>query len=105
MLAQSAAQGGRLIVCDPHAGDEESLATRIRALSPAFMCDVAQSPDAILAALKLANDKLERRKADSSLAQWPIIVVVDEWTSLLRGKLGEAFPAYAENFAEHYGEP
>src|SRR5262249_26240003 len=37
ILAQSAAQGGRLIVCDPHTGDDESLAIRIAALQPAYM--------------------------------------------------------------------
>jgi integrase len=44
LLAQSAAAGGRLIICDLHAGDDESLANRIGALAPAFMMDIASTP-------------------------------------------------------------
>ncbi|MBK9711580.1 MAG: hypothetical protein IPO81_09690 [Kouleothrix sp.] len=100
LLGQSALQGARLIICDPHAGhDSESLASRIAPLAPAFLCDVAQSDREILAALKLANDELERRKAGGG-ASYPIVVAIDEWTSLLRGELGDVLPVYATNFAE-----
>ena len=40
LLGQSAAAGGRLIICDLHAGDDESLANRIGSLAPAFMCEM-----------------------------------------------------------------
>jgi hypothetical protein len=99
LLCQSALQGGKLIVCDPHAGDDESLATRIAALSSVFLCDVASDDREILAALQLAKDKLERRKAGHA-ARWPIIIVVDEWTSLLRGSAGAALPGLALDVAE-----
>jgi hypothetical protein len=100
LLTQSALQGGKIIVCDPHAGDDESLATRIAPLAPAFLCGVAQSEQEILSALKMARDKLDRRKAGTIAGRWPIIVVCDEWTSLLRGELGEVLPLYAADFAE-----
>lgn len=99
LLAQSAAQGGRLIVCDMHYGNGESLGTRIEALAPAFMCDIASTPDAILAALKLASDKLAQRRAGKG-GQWEIVIAIDEWTSLLRTKVGDVLPAYVEDFAE-----
>jgi hypothetical protein len=99
LLCQSALQGGKLIVCDPHAGDDESLATRIAALSSVFLCDVASDEREILAALQLAKDKLERRKAGHA-ARWPIIIVVDEWTSLLRGSAGATLPDLALDIAE-----
>ena len=100
LLSQSALQGARLIICDPHAGhDSESLASRIAPLAPAFLCDVAQSDREILAALKLANDELDQRKAGKGSA-YPIVVAIDEWTSLLRGELGDVLPVYATNFAE-----
>jgi len=99
LLCQSALQGGKLIVCDPHAGDDESLATRITALSSVFLCDVASDDREILAALQLAKDKLDRRKAGHT-ARWPIIIVVDEWTSLLRGSAGAALPGLALDVAE-----
>lgn len=100
LLGQSAAQGARLIICDPHAGhDSESLAARIAPLSSAFLCDVAQSDREILDALKLANDELVRRAAGKG-ESYPLIVCVDEWTSLLRGELGAVLPDYVTNFAE-----
>jgi hypothetical protein len=99
LLAQSAAAGGRLIICDPHAGSDESLSNRIAALAGAFMCDVASTDDEILSALRLANDKLNRRKAGQG-GDWPIIVAVDEWSSLLRGRLGDELPGLVQNISE-----
>lgn len=98
LLGQSAAGGGRLIICDLHAGDEESLANRIGALAPAFMCDIASTPKEIEAAFAFADDKLERRKSNS--ARWPIVLVADEWTSLLRTSAGTALPFHIQNIAE-----
>lgn len=99
LLGQSAAAGAKFIVCDPHAGADESLSTRIAALAGAFMCDVASTDDEILAALRLANDKLEKRKAGKG-GDWPIIVAVDEWSSLLRGRLGDELPPLVQNITE-----
>jgi len=98
LLAQSTAAGGRLIICDLHAGDDESLANRIAGLTPALMCDIANTPKAIVTTLEFANDKLERRK--SNAARWPIVVCCDEWTSLLRTPAGAALPQYIQNIAE-----
>lgn len=99
LLAQSAAAGGRLIICDPHAGADESLSTRIAALAGAFMMDVASTDDEILTALRYANDKLERRKAGKG-GEFEILIAVDEWSSLLRGKLGDELPALVQNITE-----
>lgn len=98
LLAQSAAAGGRLIVCDLHAGDDESLANRIAALAPAFMMDIASTPKEIETAFAFAADKLEKRKG--STARWPIVIVADEWTSLLRTSAGAALPGHIQNIAE-----
>lgn len=98
LLAQSAAAGGRLIICDLHAGDDESLANRIGALAPAFMMDIASTPKEIEIAFAFADDKLERRKGNS--ARWPIVIVADEWTSLLRTSAGANLPAHIQNIAE-----
>lgn len=100
LLAQSAAQGGRMIVCDLDAGDPESLATRIAALSPAYMCDVASTPEAILSAWKLAHDKMQRRATDVA-ARWPIIIACDEWTSLLGGPHGDEIAEIAVRIGQH----
>jgi len=98
LLAQSAAGGGRLIICDLHAGDDESLANRIGALAPAFMCDIASTPKEIEQAFAFADEKLERRKTNN--ARWPIVLCCDEWTSLLRTPAGSALPSHIQNIAE-----
>lgn len=98
LLAQSAAAGARLVVCDPHAGDEESLAIRTAALAPAYLCDVAEDERAIFNALKLADGELQRRK-NGHPDRTPIIVAVDEWSSLRRGPLAELLPAFIEDFS------
>jgi len=98
LLGQSAAAGGRLIICDLHAGDNESLANRIGSLAPAFMCDIASTPKEIESAFAFADDKLEKRKTNN--ARWPIVLVADEWTSLLRTSAGTALPFHIQNIAE-----
>jgi hypothetical protein len=98
LLGQSAAAGGRLIICDLHAGDDESLANRIGALAPAFMCDIASTPKEIESAFAFADDKLEKRKTNN--ARWPIVLCCDEWTSLLRTSAGPNLPTHIQNIAE-----
>lgn len=82
LAAQAALSGARLVICDPHAGDSESLSTRLAPLAGAYLCDPATEPDSILAALDLAHDELERRRSGSR-DRWPLLVVCDEWTSLM----------------------
>lgn len=98
LLSQSALAGARILCCDPHAGDDESLATRIAPLAPSFIADVATDDAAILDALKLADMELQRRK-NGSKDRWPLVVVVDEWTSLLRHELKNKLPQYVADFA------
>ncbi len=98
LLAQSAINGAQLVICDPHAGDEESLAARVQPLAPAFLCDIADDERSILQALKLADEELQRRK-DGDPNRRPLIVAVDEWTSLRRGELAEQLPRFVEDFS------
>lgn len=99
LIAQSVASGARLMVIDPHAGDRESLATRISGLSSAYVCSPSSDGAAIECALKLASAKLTQRM-DGKGGNWPLLLVVDEWTSLLRGKLGDLLTATALDIAE-----
>lgn len=98
LLAQSAAAGAQLVICDPQAGDVESLANRVAPLRPAMLCDIADDDKSIGAALDLAYDVLDRRdKGDPD--RRPIIVAIDEWLSLRRGKLADRLPELVEAFA------
>src|SRR5439155_15228343 len=98
LLAQSALNGAQLVICDPHAGDDESLAARVSPLAPAFVCDIAEDDRAILAALKLADDTLQRRKRGDKDRR-PLIVAIDEWSALRRGQIAEVLPALVEDFS------
>lgn len=97
LMAQSALQGARLVVCDPHAGDDESLATRVQGLAPAFLCSIADDERSILDALGLAHAELQARKAGAP-QRWPLIVAVDEWLALRRGRLADVLPTLIEDF-------
>lgn len=98
LLAQSALSRGKLIICDNHAGDDESLAHRVEALSSSFLCDIADDDKSILVALKLASDILERRKHGDK-DRTPVIVAIDEWLSLRRGPLADVLPAFVESIS------
>jgi hypothetical protein len=99
LLSQAALSGGRLLVVDPHAGDPDSLATRIAPLAPAFLAEPASEGRAIIDVLRQARAELERRMHGSP-DRWPLIVCVDEWTSLLRGELAEQLPAFIADLTQ-----
>jgi hypothetical protein len=91
LIAQSMLNGARVILCDPHAGDEESLTTRLSALRPHLLIH-ADDDKQIEAAARYAADELQRRREQKSADRTPILLVIDEWTSLLRRGLGEKLP-------------
>jgi len=98
LLAQSALNGARLVICDPHAGDAESLAARVAPLRSSFACDIAEDDRAILHALQFADGELQRRKKGHA-DRTPLIVAIDEWSSLRRGQLAELLPLIVEDFS------
>ena len=98
LLAQSAAAGAKLVICDPQAGDTESLANRVTSLRTAMLCDIADDDRTIGAALDLAYDVLDRRDHGDS-DRTPLIVAIDEWLSLRRGTLAERLPELVEAFS------
>jgi hypothetical protein len=92
LIAQSMLNGAKVILCDPHAGDEESLTTRLSSLLP-YMLMHADNERQIEAAARFAGDELQRRREKKSTERTPILLVIDEWTSLLRRGLAEKLPA------------
>lgn len=95
LIAQSLLSGARVVLCDPHAGDEESLTTRLEPLMGAMEL-VADDDRDILEAARYAHDEFKQRrelaKAKKPYDQTPLILVIDEWTALLRGDVGDELP-------------
>jgi hypothetical protein len=91
LIAQSMLNGAQVILCDPHAGDDESLTTRLELLLP-YMLMHADDDQQIEAAAHFAGDELARRREKKSSDRSPILLVIDEWTSLLRRGLSDKLP-------------
>lgn len=85
VLAQSALQGGRFVVIDPHFGSgDESLGASLMALRPLMLCDVAADERQIVDALGYVNTIGQRRLAGQDMDRTPVVLVVDETTALLQ---------------------
>lgn len=91
LLAQSALQGGRFVVVDPHYGaGEESLGASLEPLRNLMLCDVASNDREMLSALKFVADIGQRRLSGQDKDKSPIVLVVDETTGLLqRGNVAD----------------
>lgn len=98
LLAQSALNGARLLVVDPHAGDGESLAQRIAPLARSFLADIATDEAAIVGAMGMMRDEL-RRRSGGSPDRWALVIAIDEWTSLLRHELRNTLPPFLADIA------
>jgi hypothetical protein len=101
LAAQSAAQGARFLILDPHAdAGDESLAGTLAPLAPAFLAPPATDPRAMLRLLEQAHTIMQTRLAGGA-RPWPLIVAVDEFTALmgrsdLAGPLAELIEAIAQ---------
>lgn len=91
ILAQSALQGGRFVVIDPHLGSgEESLAESLAPLRRLMLCEPASGDDAIRDALAYVANAGKARLAGTDTDRTPLILVVDELTGLLtRGAVAD----------------
>lgn len=85
ILAQSALQGGRFVVIDPHfQSGEESLGASLQPLRSLMLCDVASEERQIVDALNYVNAIGQRRLQGQDADRTPIVLVVDETTALLQ---------------------
>lgn len=99
ILAQSALQGGRFIVLDPHYGaGEESLGASLQPLRHLMLTDVAGNDKQMLDTLALVRDIGQRRLTGRDRDKSPVVLVVDELTALLQRS------AAAEPLADALGE-
>lgn len=97
ILTQAALAGASLALIDLHAGDKESLATRLAPLSASYLFDVASTPNAAIAAIKQVSARLRARQQgdnDRSL----LVLAFDEYTSTLR-RLGADADQIADELA------
>ncbi len=85
ILAQSALQGGRFVVIDPHYGaGDESLGASLQPLRSLMLCDVASDEQQIIDALGYVGAIGQRRLQGIDTDRAPIVLVVDETTALLQ---------------------
>lgn len=99
LAAQSAAQGARFVIIDPHAGAEnDSLAATLAPLAPSFIADPATGEEAIRAIVSRVWQEFDARK--SGRRGPPLIVCIDEFTSLMRSRVGMELAHLVEAVAQ-----
>lgn len=91
ILAQSAMQGGRFLVLDPHYGaGDESLGYSLQPLRHLMIADVAANEQQMGDALAYVREIGQRRLSGQDKDHSPVVLVVDETTALLqRGNVAE----------------
>lgn len=90
LAAQTAALGGVLLVADPHAGDPESLSSRIAGFASAID-RAATTPDEINALILRLAKIYDHRCAKPHEPRTPVLLLVDEFMQLmLRQQLSDA---------------
>lgn len=97
--AQTALQGGELVVVDPHGDSPRGLGQRIAPLAPAISGPVAVDPRDILDRLRYVWRIFKDRERRGAEDEHPVLLLIDEWTALLRRELAERLPAYLADLA------
>jgi hypothetical protein len=102
LLAQSALQGGKFVVLDPHfASGDESLGASLAPLKAQMLREVAHDDKTMLAALKFLTDTGKRRLEGKDKDRSPLVLIVDETTALLsRGAIAEQLIDVLEMIAQ-----
>jgi hypothetical protein len=103
LTIQAALLGARFIIVDPErdSGLDDSLATTLAPLDSRFMCQPASEDDEVINALSLASGELKRRRASSTGNRYPLIVAVDELTTLMRNqKIKEQLSELLQDIAQ-----
>ena len=99
LAAQTALQGAKLLVVDPHGDAQGSLAEMLLCLRQALLEPPATEEADILRVLQVARDEIARRKHGATGAPW--VLVADEWTSLMRrARVSDLLAALVELVAQ-----
>ena len=104
LACQTALQGARFAVLDPHAGAaDDSLAATLAPLSSAFVCEPASDDTAILETVRYIADVGQRRISGKDSDTTPLILWADELTALLgRSTVGDELATLLERIAQEY---
>jgi hypothetical protein len=104
LACQTALHGARFAICDPHAGAaDDSLAATLAPLSAAFVCEPASADRAILEIVRYVADVGRRRVSGQDRDLTPLILWVDELTSLLgRSSVADELAELLERVAQEY---
>jgi len=104
LACQTALQGARFAVLDPHAGAaDDSLAATLAPLSSAFVCEPASDDKAILETVRYVADVGQRRISGKDSDTTPLILWADELTALLgRSTVGDELATLLERIAQEY---
>jgi hypothetical protein len=101
---QTALHGARFAVIDPHAGaGEDSLAATLAPLGSTFLCPIASDNKEMLDTVRHIADIGAQRVKGQDRGETPIILWVDELTSLLgRSTIGDELAELLERIAQEY---
>jgi hypothetical protein len=101
---QTALHGARFAVIDPHAGaGADSLAATLEPLGSTFLCPIASDDKAMLNTVRYIADIGAQRVKGIDKGETPIILWVDELTSLLgRSSIGPDLAELLERIAQEY---
>lgn len=102
VLAQSALQGGRFAILDPHfASGDESLGASLMPLRKQMLFDVASTDQEMVQAIKYVADVGKRRLSGKDADRTPLVLIVDETTALLsRGAIAAELLGLLEMIAQ-----
>ena len=104
LLCQSMLLGSHVALIDPHAGNDESMTTRLSPMKRTgrYLCEPAQDPKDIQDTVRLITGEVERReragRRRAELTPW--VVVLDEYSTLMRGELVDLLGGMMEYIAQ-----
>ena len=104
LACQTALQGARFAIIDPHAGAaDDSLAATLAPLASAYVCEPASDDKAILETVRYVADVGKRRITGKDSDTTPLILWADELTALLgRSTVGDELAELLERIAQEY---
>ncbi len=106
LLSQAMLNGARVAMLDPHAGDSESISSRLAPFAGTgrYLCAVADTPQTMRSTIAMVTDELTRRKHGTGEQvrgrRVPWIILCDEFSALMRGDLAEPLAGLFEAIAQ-----